>query len=416
MRSTPCDQLVDHLFRTTAGQMVAWLTRVFGPAHLELAEEVVQDALVKALQQWPHAGVPDNPGGWLLRVARNGALDVLRRHAAFRDRAAAVAAELLRLSDSSPPDRHAIADDELRMVFMCCHPALAREARVALSLKTVGGFSVQEIARAFLTSDATIAQRLVRAKRTIRDQEIALDLPTGADLSLRLESVLESIYLLFNEGYSAHTGDDLVRVDLCREALRLGRMVADSAIATAPAAHALVALMAFQGARLPARVDETGEMVLLEDQDRAQWDRRLVALGFAHLDQSAEGRHMSAYHVQAAIAAVHARTPAGEETPWPEILSLYDDLMVLRPSPVVALNRAVALSKVAGAREALRAVAAIDAAPELGNYYLLPSVKGRLFAELGEVDAARACYMKALARPCSEPERRFLLRRLAALA
>jgi len=395
--------------------MVAWLARVFGSEHLELVEEVVQDALVKALQQWPYTGVPHNPGGWLLRVARNGALDVLRRHAAFRDRAADVAAELERTARAGPSQDDAIADDELRMVFMCCHPALPRESRVALSLKLVSGFSVQEIARAFLTSDRTIAQRLVRAKRILRDERVRLDLPPAFELSARLESVLEVIYLLFNEGYSAHSGDDLVRVDLCGEALRLGRMVADSRLSTAPMAHALVALIAFQAARLAARVDQAGEMVLLEDQDRALWDERLVALGFQYLEKSAEGPRMSAYHVQAAIAAVHARTSGAAEAPWERILSLYNDLAAIAPSPIVALNRAVAVSKVVGPAQALDAIAAVEHAPELANYYLLPSVKGRLFAELGDLPRARACYESALSRPCSEPERRFLLRRLQEL-
>src|SRR5262245_53144543 len=234
-------QLVDHLFRSRSGQMVAWLTHVFGPEHLELADEVVQDARVKALQQWPYSGVPENPSAWLLRVAKNGALDVLRRHAAFRERAPQIIAELTRRFDSSEPARWAVEDDELRMVFMCCHPSLAPDARVALSLKTVGGFSVPEIARAFLVTDATISQRIVRAKRTLRERHVGLELPHGWDLHERLESVLEVIYLMFNEGYNAHSGDDLIRSDLCGEALRFARLVADSQVAS-PAAHALVAL------------------------------------------------------------------------------------------------------------------------------------------------------------------------------
>jgi len=404
--------LVDHLFRTRSGQMVAWLTRIFGPAHLELAEEVVQDALVKALLQWPYSGIPDNPGGWLFRVARNGALDVLRRHSAFRDRSRAIAAELMRVSETGAPSEAAIEDDELRMVFMCCHPLLPRDARVALSLKTAGGFGVQEIARAFLAADATIAQRLVRAKRQLRDQRIGLELPRGADLAARLESVLEVIYLLFNEGYSAHAGDELTRLDVCREALRLGRLVAGSPIVSAPAAHALVALIAFQAARLPARVDSAGEMVLLEDQDRALWDRGLLALGFAHFERSAEGREMSGYHLQAAIAAVHAGARRPEDTNWPEILTSYDDLLAINPSPVIALNRAVALSRVAGASAGLEAIAALEMDPALTHYYLLPSVKGRLLQEIGDRRRAAEAYRRALDHTCSEPERRFLLRKL----
>jgi RNA polymerase sigma-70 factor, ECF subfamily len=413
--------LVDHLFRSRAGQLVAWLTRIFGPAHLELAEEVVQDALLKALQQWPYTGVPQNPGGWLFRVARNGALDVLRRHAAFAARAHEIADELQRAS-AMEPSESAIEDDELRMVFMCCHPSLPPDARVALSLKTVGGFSVAEISRAFLSTEPTIAQRLVRAKRTLREQHVGLDLPQGSDLGARIDSVLEVIYLLFNEGYNAHAGDDLIRQDLCGEALRLGRLVAQSphvvsggVLAGAPAAHALAALMAFQAARLPARVDGNGEMVLLEDQDRALWDRGLVALGFAHLERSAEGPQMTEYHVQAAIAAVHAGAERADLTRWDRILSLYDDLVALNPSPVVRLNRAVALSRVAGPAAALEALHALASEPSLANYYLLPSVTGRMFAELGDRANATVCYRRALGQPCSEPERRFLQRRLDGL-
>lgn len=409
-------QLVDHLFRSRAGQMVAWLTRVFGPAHLELAEEVVQDALLKALQQWPYSGVPDNPGGWLFRVARNGALDVLRRNASFRDRSGEIAAELTRGAGDDGPGDAAIADDELRMVFMCCHPLLPPDSRVALSLKTVGGFSVTEIARAFLCAEAAVAQRLVRAKRLLRDQRIEMSLPRGSDLSERLDSVLEVIYLLFNEGYSAHAGDELIRLDVCGEALRLGVLVAESPDVSSPGAHALAALMAFQAARLPARQDDEGEIVLLEDQNRALWDRSLVARGFAHLERSAEGPRMTPYHLQAAIAAVHAGARQPEETRWRDILALYDDLMQLQPSPIVALNRAVAISRVEGALEALAAIAPLEFEPSLANYYLLPALKGRLLMELGDEAAAANCYREALERPCSEPERRFLRRRLEQLA
>jgi RNA polymerase sigma-70 factor, ECF subfamily len=407
--------LVDHLFRNRAGQLVAWLTRIFGPAHLDLAEEVVQDALLKALQQWPYAGVPDNPGGWLFRVARNGALDVLRRDASFAGRASEIALELQRTAHAGLDGDSLVQDDELRMVFMCCHPSLPPDARIALSLKTVGGFSVPEIARAFLTTETTIAQRLVRAKRALREHRVGLELPAASELGTRVDSVLEVIYLLFNEGYNAHAGEDLVRQDLCGEALRLGRLVALSphiARPCGPAAHALVALMAFQAARLPARVDANGELVLLEDQDRTRWDPGLVALGFAHFERSAEGPDMTVYHVQAAIAAIHAGAATPGETRWPEILSLYDDLAALNPSPVILLNRAVALSRVAGPASALDALAPLEGAPALDSYYLLPSVKGRLLMELGDREAAAACYRRALECPCSEPERRLLLRRL----
>jgi RNA polymerase sigma-70 factor (ECF subfamily) len=418
---TPSDAhlLVDHLFRDRAGQMVAWLTRVFGPAHLELAEEVVQDALVKALQQWPFSGVPDNPAGWLFRVARNGALDVLRRDASFRGRSSEIAAELLRSAEHLTRDDGGLSDvlrdDELRMVFLCCHPAIAPDARVALSLKTVGGFSVREIARAFLAAETTIAQRLVRAKRQLRDTQATFDLPSGGHLAERLDSVLEVVYLLFNEGYAAHDGNDLIRIDLCREALRLARIVADSPVTGVPAAHALTALIALQAARLPARVDASGEMVLLEDQDRALWDPRLIALGFSHLGRSAEGNEMTTYHVQAAIAAVHAGAADPDATRWDVILRLYDDLMAINPSPLVALNRAVALSRVEGPAPALAAIAPLASEPALRHYYLLPSVTGRLLAEMGDTAGAAHAFRAALECPCSEPERRLIQRSLARL-
>ena len=408
-------KLLDHLFRSRAGQMVAWLTRAFGAAHVGLAEEVVQDALVKALQQWSYSGIPANPAGWLFRVAKNGALDALRRDAAFRGRAPEVAAEIIRTSDAvdARPDDvdDLLRDDELRMIFLCCHPSLPADARVALSLKTAGGFSVREIARGLLASEAAIAQRLVRAKRQLRDTGATFDLPDGAEREARLASVLDVIYLLFNEGYSAHGGDDLVRLDLCGEALRLARLVAGSTTIPAPAAHALVSLIAFQAARIPARVDAAGDMVLIEEQDRSRWDPRLIAMGFEHLDRSATGNVMTSYHVQAAIAAAHAGPPSA--TRWDVVLGLYDDLVTLNPSPVVTLNRAVAVSRVFGAQEALAAIAALEDEPALANYFLLPAVKGRLLAELGDRGGAAAAFAAALERPCSEPERRWLARRLA---
>jgi RNA polymerase sigma-70 factor, ECF subfamily len=399
--------------------MVAWLTRVFGPAHLELVEEVVQDALLKALQQWPYAGVPDNPAGWLFRVARNGALDALRRDASFRGRAADIAAEITRSSEEltlAPVDTDdLLRDDELRMIFLCCHPALPDDARVALSLKTVGGFSVQEIARAFLSSDAAIAQRLVRAKRRLRELNVPFDLPTGGDLTERLGSVLEVLYLLFNEGYAARHGDDLIRLELCGEALRLARMVAENPATGSPAAHALLSLIAFQTARLPSRVDANGEIVLLADQDRSLWDPRLIALGFRCLERSAAGVKMTPYHAQAAIAAAHTAAASAETTPWPAILRLYDDLLTLNPSPLVALNRIVAVWKVNGPELALRELAGLDREPALATYYLLPAVKGRLLTECGHRDAALRAFEAALQLPCSEPERRLLRRRIEEL-
>ena len=414
----PAEVLVDHLFRNRAGQMVAYLTRVLGPKNIDLAEEVVQESLLKALQVWPYSGIPDNPAGWLFRVARNSALDALRHRTMADQKSEEIIGDISRrqatatllVHDEIVEDQ--LRDDELRMVLMCCHPMLSPDARVALSLKTVGGFSTREIARAFLSDETTIAQRLVRAKRQIRESNISFDLPSGNDLSLRLESVTEVIYLMFNEGYAAQEGEDLVRQDLCGEALRLGQLLASSSVST-PQAHALVALIAFQAARLPARIDASGELVLLEDQDHRLWDPKLIALGFHHFTESAEGDSVSSYHIQAAVGAVYAGTLTTGNIDWRRILGLYDQLMELRPSPIVALNRAVAVSKVDGPEAALAALRPLTEDRTLRNYYLLPAVQGSLLLDLNDRDAAADCFRKALDRPCSEPEKRFLHRKLS---
>jgi RNA polymerase sigma-70 factor (ECF subfamily) len=395
--------------------MVAHLTRLFGPAHLELAEETVQEAMLRALQTWPYQGVPENAGAWLFRVAHNIAIDAVRRNRTLGEKTGAVIAELSH-SASAPDDPYLedqLRDDELRMIFMCCHPEIPRDARVALSLKTVGGFGVREIARAFLADDAAIAQRLVRAKRQIREGRLTLDMPRGAELRLRLDSVLEVIYFMFNEGYAAHAGEDLIRQDLCLEALRLGRLVAASSIAE-PRVDALVALMALEAARLPARVDESGDLVLLEHQDQSRWDHRLMALGFHHFDRSMAGDEVSEYHMQAAIAATHARAVDPQSRDWPMILDLYDQLLALNRSPVVALNRAVAVAKVRGPAEALAALVPLESDPKLRDYYLLLAVRGHLLLELGRRTEAADCFRAALDCPCSEPERRFLRGKLKA--
>lgn len=406
--------LLEHLFRRQAGRMVAHLTGVLGPAHLDLAEETVQEAMLRALQTWPYQGLPENPAAWLFRVARNLAIDSIRRNKTLGEKTEAIATDLSRPAICAPdnPDTgEQLRDDELRMIFMCCHPEISRDASVALSLKAVGGFSVREIACAFLADDAAIAQRLVRAKRQIREQRLTLDLPAGAELKGRLDSVLDVIYFMFNEGYNAHTGEDLIRRDLCLEALRLGRLVASSSI-TEPRVHALVALMALQAARLPARVDEAGDLVLLENQDRDRWDQRLIALGFHHFYQSMSGDEVSEYHGQAAIAATHARAAGAESTDWPVILRLYDQLLSISGSPVVALNRAVAVAKVHGPAEALAAIEPLEGHVKLRDYYLLLAVRGHLLMELGRPAEAASCFRAALDCPCSEPERRFLRRRL----
>jgi RNA polymerase sigma-70 factor, ECF subfamily len=406
--------LLEHLFRHQAGRMVAHLTRLLGPAHIDLAEETAQEAMLRALQTWPYEGVPENAGAWLFRVAHNAAIDAVRRNRLLSDKTDAIVHELSR--SASAPDDNAdleeqLRDDELRMIFMCCHPDISQESSVALSLKTVGGFSVREIARAFLADDAAIAQRLVRAKSQIRERRLTLDMPRGAELKARLASVLDVIYFMFNEGYTAHAGQDLIRRDLCFEALRLGCLVAASSIA-GPGVHALVALMAFQMSRQAARVDESGDLVLFEDQDHGLWDQHLISLGFHHFDRSMAGDEVSEYHVQAAIAATYARAPDAHSVDWQMILELYDQFLAINPSPVVALNRAVVVGKVHGPEQALAAIAPLENNSKLRNYYLLPAVRGHLLLELGRHGEAAASFSAALERPSSEPERRFLRRRL----
>ena len=409
---------VEHLFRHESGRIVSYLTRLLGPEHMDLAEEVVQEALLKALQSWSYSGIPSNPAAWLLQVARNSALDAVRHRKVATDKEPALVAELTSASRMPRPDDVApdpnLRDDELRMIFMCCHPALSPEASIALSLKTVGGFSVREIASAFLADEATIAQRLVRAKRQIRDRGLSLDLPGGFDLRKRLDAVLDVLYLMFNEGYDTHQGEDLIRQDLCQEALRLAQLVAASSMSS-PRVHALVGLMALQTARLPARTDGLGDLVLFDQQDRSRWDKHLINLGFYHFERSIAGNDISAFHVEAAIAATHTRAATTEETDWNLVLRLYGQLMELKPSPVVALNRSVAVARVHGAEAALAELDLLDEEPALKSYFLLPAVRGQLLAELNQREPAIAAYRRALELSCNAPERRFLERKIEQL-
>jgi RNA polymerase sigma-70 factor, ECF subfamily len=415
--TTPAETgpLLDHLFRRQAGRIVSHLTRLLGPAYLELAEETVQEAMLRALQIWPSQGAPENPAAWLFRVAHNLAIDGVRRNRLLREKTDAMVAELTR-SSSAPLDDPAVEeqlrDDELRMIFLCCHPEIPRDSSVALSLKTVGGFSVREIARAFLADDAAIAQRLVRTKRQIRDTGLTLDAPGPGEMEARLDAILEVIYFIFNEGYTAHEGDELIRLDLCREALRLARLVAGSSLAQ-PRVHAVVALLALQAARNEARVDAAGNLVLLDEQDRSRWDQGLISLGFHHFGLSMAGEQVSRYHVEAAIAATHARAAAVGSTDWPVILQLYDQLLALNPSPIVELNRAVAVAKVQGPEPGLHAIEPLAADPKLRHYYLLLATRGHLLLELGRYKEAADYFRSALECRCSEPERRFLRRKLA---
>jgi RNA polymerase sigma factor (sigma-70 family) len=410
--------LVEHLFRRQAAQLVATLTRILGPARLELAEDAVQETLLKALRSWPYQGLPANPAGWLLTVARNTALDHLRRERNWRDKQAAIAA-LQRPSPYDDPQQaserldDSLRDDQLRLMFVCCHPALSRDTRVALTLKTLGGFGVPEIARAFLTPETTIAQRLTRARRTLRTRNLPFVVPEAHELPARLDSVLDVIYLLFNEGYSASHGAELTRAELCTEAIRLLTLLAEQPVGDTPRVHALLALLLLQASRLPARTDADGNLLLLEEQDRARWDRELLLAGLRRLARSATGDELSAYHLEAGIAACHAVAPSYAATDWPRILEHYDDLLRLQPTPVAALNRAVALAMVRGPAAGAAELERIRGLPGLDSYYLLHVTAAEFARRLGHTEAALEHLRRAMAFDVTEPERRCLARRLA---
>jgi len=406
------DALVEHLFRHSAGRMVSSLARRLGSARLDLAEEAVQDALVRALHTWPYGGVPREPRAWLFQVAKHRALDLLRREASLRGKLEIIEGEPGSVLSLDVAEDAAVGDDELAMMFMCCHPLLPSLARIALTLKTVGGFSVEEIAAAFLAEPAAIAQRLVRAKRQIREQDIPIEIPRSDEVAARLESVLDVLYLFFNEGYSVHGGENLVRAELCGEAIRLAGILAGNRRTDLPPVHALLALMLLQASRLPARVDEAGDLLLLSEQDRARWDQGLIAEGLRHLDRASSGESMTAYHVEAAIAACHAVAPDEASTNWTYVLRLYGELLSLKPSPVVELNRAIALAMVEGPAAGIRAIESIQEHPVLARYYLLPAALGALCLRAGDTGRAADYYREALTRPSSTPERRFLEKQL----
>ncbi|WP_396453896.1 RNA polymerase sigma factor [Actinomadura sp.] len=382
-----------------------------------LAEELAQDALVAALEQWPESGVPDNPGAWLMAVGKRRAIDRIRRQRRLDDKIAEIGRDL---EDRAPaeievPDDEDIEDDLLRLIFTACHPVLSVQARVALTLRMLGGLTTDEIARAFLVSEATVAQRIVRAKRTLAEAGVPFEVPTGPDREARLSSVLEVIYLIFNEGYAATAGDSWVRADLCREALRLGRVLAGLA-PREPEVHGLVALMEIQASRTRARTGPSGEPVPLLEQDRGRWDRLLIHRGFAALLRAKDiGEPPGPYVLQAAIAATHAQAPAPEDTDWAQISSLYEILATVAPSPVVELNRAVAVGRAHGPEKGLQITDTLVDEPALRGYHLLPSVRGDLLERLGRLDEARAEFERAAGLTRNAPERKALLARAAAL-
>jgi RNA polymerase sigma factor (sigma-70 family) len=413
-------QVVEHFFRHEAGKIVSTLTRIFGVEQLNRAEDVVQETLVRALQTWPYYGIPRNPSAWITQVAKNLALDLIRRDKVFRNKENEIALLMEQVSaDAETIDsasrENGIADDRLRMMFTCCHPMIPQEAQVALALKTLCGFSPAEIARAFLTSEAATAKRLTRAKQRIRDARIAFEIPTGDELTGRLDGVLQTLYLLFNEGYKASGGEHLIRAELCHEAIRLAGLLAEHPAGDRPRVHALLALMLLNGARLPARLDAEGNILRLEEQNRSLWDQPTIARGLYHLMQSTADDEASEYHLQAGIAACHCAAQDYPSTDWPRILSLYDRLIELDNSPVVALNRAVAVANVHGPRAGIEAVEAIHDRQQLNCYYLLYAVLGEFEADLDHRETAMNHFRKALELATMKSEQVFLAKKIQEL-
>lgn len=402
---------VETVFRMESPRIIAGVTRVV--RDVGIAEELAQDALVAALEQWPRDGVPDNPGAWLMAIARRRAVDLVRRRENYARKLAEIGRDL---SETAPPeepsDPEDIDDDLLRLVFTTCHPVLSAEARTALTLRLLGGLTTPEIARAFLVPEATVAQRIVRAKRTLATKNIAFEVPYGPDREARLGSVLDVIYLIFNEGYAATAGDDWLRPSLCEDALRLARLLS-ALMPKEPEVHGLAALLEFQASRTTARTGPRGEPVLLKDQNRSRWNRMLIARGIKALgraDATAAGTP-GPYVLQAAIAACHAHAYSYDETDWPAIATLYALLAARAPSPVVELNRAVAVSMAEGPGPALEIVDALTDEPALADYHLLPSVRGDLLSRLGRTTQARAEFERAAALTRNERERELLLDR-----
>jgi len=411
-------RLAERLFRDEAGKLVATLTRLFGVNRLQLSEDVVQEALAKALRVWPYYGIPENPAGWLTQTAKNLALDTLRREKTFLGKEAAITASFEQDANAGTIagaafqgaafEENEIRDDQLRMLFVCCHPVLAQEAQVALALKTLCGFSTLEIAKAFLSTEASIAKRLSRAKQRLREGGVPFEIPTGPELCARLEAVLQTLYLLFNEGYKASGGERLVREELCWEAIRLMLFMIEHPVGNQPAAHALLALMLLNAARLATRSDEEGNLMQLAQQDRNRWDRKLIAGGMAHLTRSATGDEITEYHVQAGIAACHCTAADYASTDWKQILSYYDRLVRFNDSPIVALNRAVAVSNVRGPGAGLAAVAGISNVGKLKEYYLYYAVQGEFEFQLKQHEKAAGHFRKALELAELKSEQAFL--------
>ena len=417
MTATDTHRAIDAVWRIESARIIAGLTRIV--RDVGLAEDLAHDALVAALEQWPESGIPDNPGAWLMATAKHRAIDRLRRGSLAERKHQEIGRELDARQETAVEELEAaiddpIGDDLLRLVFISCHPVLSAEARVALTLRLLGGLTTDEIARAFLVAEPTIAQRIVRAKRTLAEAGVPFDVPRGAELATRLSSVLEVIYLIFNEGYSATAGEDWLRPALCEDALRLGRILAELA-PNEPEVCGLVALMEIQASRSRARVDPSGEPILLLDQNRGQWDQLLIRRGLAALERAERlDGSRGPYAMQAAIAACHARARTAAETDWPRIAALYGTLAQLAPSPIVELNRAVAVAMAYGPQAGLELIDSLATEPSLKSYHLLPSVRGDLLKKLGRLDEARSEFERAASLTRNARERNLLLERARA--
>lgn len=408
-------RIAEDLFRRESARLVATLTAHLGVHRLQLAEDVVQEALVRAMQVWPYRGVPDNPAAWLTQTAKNLALDQLRREQRWQEKEAGIGdahERWLAAPATAEPVEVGLADDTLRLMFVCFHPQLSSEAQIALALRTLGGLSPAEIAAAFLTSEAAIAKRLVRARQRIRELNLPFAVPEAHELPARLDGVLTTLYLIFNEGYKASGGERLVRDELCHEAIRLTTLLAEIPVTNQPRTHALLALMLLNAARLSARLDETGNILRLHEQNRAAWDGAMIARGIQHLGRAASGDEVSQFHLEAGIAACHSLAASDATTDWPRILSFYDELVRVKPTSVVGMNRAVAIARVHGARAGLEALERVRG---LESHYLLHAVRGALTEELGERAVAAGHYRRAAALALLPTEKEFLARRAEAV-
>ncbi|MEQ8627373.1 sigma-70 family RNA polymerase sigma factor [Ekhidna sp.] len=404
-------QLVDHFFRTEYGKAVSHLTSRFGSSHLELAEDSVQEALIKAMQTWPYSQIPDNPTGWILRVARNKMIDQLRRDQKTNNQEVPERVEEMKEDLSL----ESINDDMVRMMFACCHPTLSQEYQIILTLKILGGLSVREISSSLLKKEETVAKAYTRAKKKFKKEEIKLILPPAHEIEKRLEIVLKIIYLLFNEGYKSAEGESLIRKDLCEDAIRLNSVLLESEICNTPSANALMALMLFHSSRFDARVDQKGNAISLEDQDRSKWDQELIQRGLRFLDAASEEGAMNEYLIQAAISATHCRAANFEETDWKNILSLYDLQLQLTPSPIVELNRAVVLEKVHGPLLGLKEVERLEATQFFEEYYLFYAIKSEMLHKIGNTEEAKAALEIAVELTKNEREKEYLTHKLNTL-